>query len=167
MKNRYNMGSKVGTKLNIPWRRQKASLEAHLGKILGPCCAKSGPKLGQVGARLGQVGAKLGQVGANMVENGGQDVQDRPRWWKMKLKRAKIGQHDRNWEKNKFHKLRRNAPRGLTRRLLVFANLQHLQNLVRIGSWIQHSRTLARAPDPVALRAISPRLGYGDTAANN
>ena len=54
------MRSKIGTKLNIAWSRQKTPLEAHLDQILGPCWAKLGRKLDQVGAKLGQVGAKLG-----------------------------------------------------------------------------------------------------------
>ena len=65
------MGSKIKTKLNIAWSRQKTALEAHLRQILGPCSTKLGPKLDQVGAKLGQDGPrwakfKLGQVGAKM-----------------------------------------------------------------------------------------------------
>ena len=48
------MGSKINTKLNIAWNRQKTPREAHLGQILGPCWTKLGPKLDQVGAKLGQ-----------------------------------------------------------------------------------------------------------------
>ena len=69
---------------------------------VGAMLRLSRAKLSQVGAKLGQVGAKLDQVGGKrgriwdmMVENGGEDGQDRPRWSKMELKRAKIGQHDR------------------------------------------------------------------------
>ena len=60
------MGSKIGTKSNIPWSRQKTPLEAHLGQILGASWTKLGPKLNQVGAKLGQDGTKLGQVGAKL-----------------------------------------------------------------------------------------------------
>ena len=73
-----NMEVQISTKLNIPWSRQKTPLEAHLGKMLGLCWTKLGPKLDQVGAKLGQdgtklgqVGAKLGQVGAKMGQVGG------------------------------------------------------------------------------------------------
>ena len=60
------MKSKIGTKLNIAWSRQKTFLEAHLGQILGPCWTKLVPKLGQIGAKLAQNGTKLGQVGAKL-----------------------------------------------------------------------------------------------------
>ena len=56
MKKGANMGSKIGTKLNIPWSVQKTLLEGHLGQILGPCWTKLDPSW----AKLGQVGAKLG-----------------------------------------------------------------------------------------------------------
>ena len=64
------MGPRIGTKLNIPWSRQKTPLEAHLGQILGPCWTKLGPKLGQIGAKLGQDGTKLGQVGDKLDQVG-------------------------------------------------------------------------------------------------
>ena len=64
------MGSKIGTKLNMPWSRQKTPLEVHLGQILGPCWTKLGLKLDQVGAKLGQDGTKLGQVGAKLGQVG-------------------------------------------------------------------------------------------------
>ena len=70
LNNGTDMGSKIGTKLNIPRSRQKTPLEAHLGQILGPCWTKLGPKLVQVGAKLGQVGTKLGQVGAKLGQVG-------------------------------------------------------------------------------------------------
>ena len=66
LKNGPHMGSKIGTKLNIPWSRQKTPLEGHLGQILGPCWTRLGPKLGQVEPKLGQDGTKLGQVGAKL-----------------------------------------------------------------------------------------------------
>ena len=93
------MKSKINTKLNIAWSRQKTPLEAHLGQILGPYWTKLGPRLAQVGTKLGQdrtklgqVGVKLGQVGAKMGqvepqvgskldkmdEHGGQDGQVGP-----------------------------------------------------------------------------------------
>ena len=64
------MGSKISTKLNIAWSRQKTPLEAYLGQILGPCWAKLGRKLDQVGAKMGQDGTKLGQVGAKLSQVG-------------------------------------------------------------------------------------------------
>ena len=64
------MESKIRTKLNIGWSRQKTALEAHLGQILGPCWTKLEPKLEQVGAKLGQDGTKLGQVGAKLGQVG-------------------------------------------------------------------------------------------------
>ena len=70
------MGSKISTKLNIPWSRQKTPLEAHLGQILGPWWTKLGPswaKLSYLGsnlwptwAKLEPSWAKLGQVGAKL-----------------------------------------------------------------------------------------------------
>ena len=74
-----------------------ASKLAKFGARWDQIVAKLGPswdKLGQVGAKLGQVGGKRGRILDRMVEHGGQDGQDRPRWSKMELKRAKIGQHD-------------------------------------------------------------------------
>ena len=95
------MGSKIGTKLNIPWGRQKTPLEAHLGQILGPCWTKLGPKLGQVGAKLGQdgtkldqVGAKLGPVGAKMGQVGAKWVPSWTRWTNMEDNTAKLGQDE-------------------------------------------------------------------------
>ena len=69
------MESKIKTKLNIAWSRQKTPLEAHLGKILGPCWTKLGRELHQVGAKLGQDGTKLGQVGAKLSQLGAKMVQ--------------------------------------------------------------------------------------------
>ena len=66
---------------------------AKLGQV-GPSWGQVGSKLDQVGAKLGHVGAMLGQDFDEMVKNRGQEGQDRPRWSKMELKRAKIGQHD-------------------------------------------------------------------------
>ena len=75
------MGSKIKTKLNIAWSRQKTALEVHLSQILGPCWTKLGTKIGpswsqvgprwdQVGAKLGQDEPKLGQVGAKLSQVG-------------------------------------------------------------------------------------------------
>ena len=89
------VGSKIETKLNIPWSRQKTPLEAHLGHIFGPCCAKLGPKLAQVGSKLGKVGAKLGQVVANMGQVGAKCGPKCAGWMQMEGKRAKLGPSDR------------------------------------------------------------------------
>ena len=70
LKDGANMGSKIKTKLNIAWSRQKTSLEAHLGRISGPCWTKLGPKLDQVGAKFGQDGTKLDQVGGKLGQVG-------------------------------------------------------------------------------------------------
>ena len=64
------MRTKICTKLNIAWSRQKTLLEAHVGQILGPCWTKLEPKLDQVGAKLGQDGTKVGQVGAKLGQVG-------------------------------------------------------------------------------------------------
>ena len=64
------MRSKISTKLNIAWSRQKTVLEVQLRQILGPCWTKLGRKLDQVGAKLGQDGTKLGQVGAKLGQVG-------------------------------------------------------------------------------------------------
>ena len=50
IKNRSHMGSKVDAKLNIPWSRQKTSLEAHLDHILVPSWRNLAPRWGQVGS---------------------------------------------------------------------------------------------------------------------
>ena len=91
------MGSKVSRKLKIAWRSQQTLLEAHLGQILGPCCAKLGPKFDQVGAKLGQdgtkldqVGAKLSQVGAKIDQVGAKKEPDWTRWTNMADKTAKL-----------------------------------------------------------------------------
>ena len=101
------MESKIDTKLNIPWSRQKTPLEAYLGQILGPCWTKLGSKLVQVGAKLGQVGTKLGQVGAKLGHAGakmgqvgaklgqvgqdGQEGQVGPSLAKLEPKKQKVG----------------------------------------------------------------------------
>ena len=95
---------------------KKSGSESGLGCDLAPKLGQIGTRWDQIAAKLGpswamlyQVGAKLGQVGGKrgrildiMVENGGEDGQDRPRWSKMEFKRAKIGQHDRQFKKQLF-----------------------------------------------------------------
>ena len=130
IKNQANLGSKNDTKVNIPWSRQKRPLEAHLGHILGPCCAKLGPKLRQVGTKLGQVraevgqeGANLGQVGTKMGQVGAKLGPSLTRWSKMEVKRAKIGQHDRQWKKN-FVKTQSERGTGVDPQAWCIATLQ-------------------------------------------
>ena len=56
------MGSKISTKLNIAWSRQKTPLEAHLGQILGPCWAKLGPSWVKVGPHVGSFWDHFGAI---------------------------------------------------------------------------------------------------------
>ena len=86
------MGSKINTKLNIAWSRQKTALEAHLGQILGPCWTKLGPKLDQVGANLGQEGTKLGQVGGKLGQVGAKIDQVGAKYDKMDEHEGQDGQ---------------------------------------------------------------------------
>ena len=108
------MGSKIRTKLNIAWSRQKTAPEGHLGQILGPCWTKLGPKLDQVGAKLGQdgtkldqVGAKLDQVGAKMDQVGAKLEPGWTTWTNMEDKTSKMSQLEPNWSPEPAKVLRR------------------------------------------------------------
>ena len=85
------MGSKIKTKLNIAWSRQKTGLEAHLGQILGPSWDQNWTKLEPSWAKMGPSWTKLALSWAKLEQ----------RWTKLEPSMSQIGQDGRTWRRGR------------------------------------------------------------------